>query len=308
MKWLIIKSKSQIRTNTPDFSEIVLLKHKNILSFLCTEDFSEPLNFEQSRHVFAEATHIVIMDESYGHPSGKTDAQYCQQIFLLGKMAGRNIPVYCINMAEFARTSDCIRNFSCAEEMAAFLNKDYDRLEKEDSEKQAALKLFESGIPVTVDCFANNIAKDNLGVCKLFKQAGFDVNSRDALGTPMLNLAVRNEQEDIIDWLLDSGVDINACSVDRGYSAVMDAVWKSNEKIIEKLILHGADLKFLSKEGQSILVLAVGIGNVNICKILVQHGADPDIKDSMGMSAYEYSVLFKKNEIIDELKKFHKEG
>ena len=87
----------------------------------------------------------------------------------------------------------------------------------------------------------------------------------------------------------------------------MDAVWKSNEEIIKILVENGASLKFISKEGQSILVLAVGIGKESICKILAKNGADPDIKDSMGMSAYEYAVLFHREEIINALKPFHKE-
>ena len=63
----------------------------------------------------------------------------------------------------------------------------------------------------------------------------------------------------------------------------------------------------ISKEGQSNLVLAVGADRVNICKLLVENGSDPDVKDSMGMSAYQYATLFKKEKIAEILKPFHKE-
>ena len=54
----------------------------------------------------------------------------------------------------------------------------------------------------------------------------------------------------------------------------------------------------------------VGAGNVVDAEgfnFLADAGADPDIKDSMGMSAYGYAKLFKKQEIIDVLEKYHKE-
>ena len=40
---------------------------------------------------------------------------------------------------------------------------------------------------------------------------------------------------------------------------------------------------------------------------IAKNGADPDIKDQMGMSAYGYATLFKKTEIVEILKPFHKE-
>ena len=52
----------------------------------------------------------------------------------------------------------------------------------------------------------------------------------------------------------------------------------------------------------------MGIGKENICRILAESGADPDIKDSMGMSAYEYAVLFKNEKIVKVLAPFHKES
>ena len=54
-------------------------------------------------------------------------------------------------------------------------------------------------------------------------------------------------------------------------------------------------------------VLAVGADRTKICEILAKNGADPDIKDQMGMSAYGYATLFKKTELVEILKPYHKE-
>jgi len=57
-------------------------------------------------------------------------------------------------------------------------------------------------------------------------------------------------------------------------------------------------LNFISSDGQPLMVLAVGNGNVRIVELLIRNGADPDIKDSMGMSARDYANLFRKPDII----------
>ena len=110
----------------------------------------------------------------------------------------------------------------------------------------------------------------------------------------------------MVDWILNQNVDINAVSNDRGYSAVMDAVWKTNFELTKILIERGANLNFIGTDGQSVLVLAVGTGKFEICQLLAESGADPDIKDQMGMSAYEYAKLFDKKDILEVLQKYHK--
>ena len=107
--------------------------------------------------------------------------------------------------------------------------------------------------------------------------------------------------------IYELGADINASSDDRGYTAVMDAVWRGNEKITKYLISKGADLNTINKEGQTNLILAVGANRESLVQLLAENGADPDVKDMMGMSAYNYAVLFKKEKLVEILKPFHKE-
>ena len=79
----------------------------------------------------------------------------------------------------------------------------------------------------------------------------------------------------------------------------MDAVWKSNISIVELLVNRGANLNFVSRDGQTALILATGSENFEICRILAENGADPTIKDRMGMSSIDYATLFKKEEILN---------
>ena len=77
----------------------------------------------------------------------------------------------------------------------------------------------------------------------------------------------------------------------------MDAVWKSSQEIVKLLIEKGANLNFISNDGQTALIVATGASNPRICELLVKNGADPTYKDRMGMSSLDYARLFKNAEL-----------
>jgi ankyrin repeat protein len=205
-------------------------------------------------------------------------------------------------------SKDSIIYLSKKQEMISYIKKQYHDIFDANTKRLAKKKLLNKGIPFTPDCFGTYIAKNKSQICNLFLQGGIDINSRDENGTPMLNIAVRNDNEAFVQKLIDLGADINIVSEDRGYTPVMDAVWRGNLDITKLLVNKGAELNTINKEGQTNLVLAVGADKVDIVKILAKHGADPDIKDWMGMSAYGYATLFRKDNIIKILKPYHKEN
>jgi len=188
-----------------------------------------------------------------------------------------------------------------------YINGKYNEIKETARRRAARRSLMDMGIPFTADCFAFYIEKNKPLIIGKFMEAGMDINSRDDSGTPLLNIACRNDNFELVPKFLDMGADINAVSEDRGYTAVMDAVWRGNEKITEYLIKKGAELNTVNKEGQTNLVLAVGADRDRICSLLVRSGADPDVKDQMGMSAWDYASLFKKEKILSILKPYHKE-
>lgn len=189
-----------------------------------------------------------------------------------------------------------------------YIKTQYNQILNFDKKRSSKKLLLKKGIPFTPDCFALYISKNKSEIFDLFLKAGIDINSRDENGTPMLNIAVRNDNEEFAKRLIELGANINAVSVDRGYTAVMDAVWRGNIEILKLLISKDADLNTINKEGQNNLILAVGADKDKIVKLLAENGANPDIKDQMGMSAYGYATLFRKEKIVEILKPYHKEN
>ena len=220
-------------------------------------------------------------------------------LYAAGFLSGRNIPSFVPK--ELKSASKLILKdfapFEAINKLISILEKNYPEYLKEEARKNAHKKLFDDGIPFTPDSFSFHIAKDNLETCELFVEAGMDVNCRDSAGTPMICIAARSGRNSMIEWLLEKGADIDAISKDRGYSAVMDAVWKSSLDIVKLLIEKGANLNFIANDGQSALILATGASNPRICEILVKNGADPTYKDRMGMSSLDYARLFRKTEL-----------
>lgn len=231
---------------------------------------------------------------------------------VLGFLCGKNIKV--ITDAKIDKKAiKCFGSLKLEKDVASIclaLKKNRRKIEKDVAQKEAYNYLFAHGIPFSPDHFSKYIEKGNLEICGCYLAAGMDVNSRDKDGTPMLNLAVRNDNIEAVEWLLEKGADVNLISEDRGYSALMDAVWRGNMKITELLLnlKEKPDVNLVSKEGQTMIILAVGADNDGISELLCKAGADVDIKDQMGMSAYDYAKLFKKSRILSILEKYHKES
>lgn len=224
--------------------------------------------------------------------------------YAFGFVLGKDIPVFCVKKGSArswkgeAITTNEYHEYDSSHDLLEMLKARFPEFLEREKQKHARHALLDAGIPFNPDSFAFHIAADNEKECELFIDAGIDVNSRDAAGTPMICIAARHNRRDMIEKLLGLGADINAVSKDRGYSAVMDAVWKSNTEIVEYLVEKGANLGYISRDGQPVLVLAVGTGNEKVCRILAEHGADPFMCDAMGMSALSYAKLFKKEALV----------
>lgn len=196
-----------------------------------------------------------------------------------------------------------LKNFYSEDEIFTWLEKNIDEIKSDSLKRANRNSLLEQGISCNADSFEFYLEKEKTEICKSILNSGIDVNSKTLQGVPLLCVATRNDSKEMLELLLEKGADINEVSEDRGYSPVMDAVWRKNYEIAKLLIDRGADLSIMSSDGQSILVLAVGNGNSKIVKLLLDSGADPDVKDSMGMSARGYASLFKNEELMKLMEK-----
>ena len=300
MKWLIISDDKVLSEKVQTF-----LSEKNKKDKIYTAPITAE-TLKTYKKTFSELAACIIYTENVENVDPVVGSGLCA---IFGYFAASKIPVITNNSflyQDYLFGKDIGIGCKDADDLYDILSKKYNSLADESCMRIARQKLLTRGIPYTSDCFGTYIAKNKPEIVHEFLEAGMSINARDDLGTPMLNIACRNDNFEFVEMIYDLGAEINATSEDRGYTAVMDAVWRGNEKITKYLISKGADLNTINKEGQNNLILAVGANRESLVKLLVENGADPDVKDQMGMSAYNYAVLFKKQKLVEILTPYHK--
>jgi hypothetical protein len=295
MNWLIVYTGKNSSKN----DELKQFFKKNKIkakSFLYEKDTELSVNTLPS--MLKGVSHCVILD-------GKAPAKNAS--FAWGYLLGAGVLVYALKDDFTASAKKCgqLKDFDSFEKLFGYISKNIASIALEDKKKAAWAKLFDTGNPFTGDALSVHVKKDNRDVVQTYLDAGMSLNERDAEGTPMLNVAIRAEQIEEVKWMLEHDIDLNAVSKDRGYSALMDCVWKKNLELAKILVAKKANLDFVSADNQSALALAVGEGNADMVKLLSDAGANPDKFDALGMSPWTYAKLFKRQDLLSLMEKNH---
>lgn len=167
-----------------------------------------------------------------------------------------------------------------------------------ESRRQARSSLLEMGISCHDDSLAQCVSEGDTKAVSLFIDAGFNPDTRDRRGVPLLCLATRGSHLAVAELLLDRGASLDLQSEDRGYSALMDAAQAGAVELVKLFLSRGADPNLASKDAQTALIVAVGRNDAEISRLLLDGGGDPDIVDKLGLSARKYAALFKNPAIV----------
>jgi hypothetical protein len=300
MNWVLL-STSKMQINKNRVLTYLQTKNSNVVSIELQKDILEMKSSAESKENFEKICIDLESADFFVFFLCDQDSFDPFSLFILGFARAKAIPLHFIG--ESIEKIEVYTFFDAffyknAEDFLDSLNKSFLKIEEEKQNKNARQKICEMGLAFSVDGFSQAIRDANIKICNTFLASDLDFNGRDSLGTPLLNIAVRAENIDVVKKLLKKSVSIDAKSLDRGYSALMDAVWKSNLALVKLLIAAGSDVNFISDDGQSILVLATGVDNYDVCNALVKAGASCHLKDNMGMSALDYARLFKKENLV----------
>ena len=106
----------------------------------------------------------------------------------------------------------------------------------------------------------------------------FAINEKDPSGMTALQIAVREDNMEMIEILIGNGADVNLHSTRLQFTPLHIAVRKSDE-MAKLLIAHGADVNQKNKDGATPLHLAGRTGNSQMVEFLIANGADIDSRD-----------------------------
>ena len=116
------------------------------------------------------------------------------------------------------------------------------------------------------------IEAGDLAKVKELVEQGEDVNSSsDEIGESLLQIAARCGRDEIVEYLISRGADVNAEQTHRFYKGMTALHCAANKHITEMLIEHGADVMANVRAGYTPLCFAA---NKDIAEALIAHGAE----------------------------------
>lgn len=99
---------------------------------------------------------------------------------------------------------------------------------------------------------------------------------------------------------VDHGLDLDAKN-ERGYSALMLAVYNGEQDFCEALIRGGADVNSCDAMQNTVLMAAAYKGNLYILTMLLECGANTKYKNKSQMDARDWALMFGRAEIVQYL-------
>ena len=139
---------------------------------------------------------------------------------------------------------------------------------------------------------------DYLGIKKYIK-SGADLQDTNDIGESVLACAIRARcDKETLMLLIESGADIFDFD-DEGVSIFDMAVTYDNIEIINLLLEKGMDVNTTNRRsGFTALMAAACYGRVEIAKILLANGADQTVRDSKGFTAIDFARKMNKKSVL----------
>lgn len=117
---------------------------------------------------------------------------------------------------------------------------------------------------------------------------GFDVNSKNKSGIPLLHFLVIQEKWDFINVLVTKyQADINIQDQASNSTPLMRAVLWDDPMVLEFLILLGADINLVTKSGNTVLHLAVSSEKTQSVLFFLDQKHDINIKNNYDQSPFQ---------------------
>jgi hypothetical protein len=138
-----------------------------------------------------------------------------------------------------------------------------------------------------VAALSESARKGHKMLLKRMLNTGCEINAylRDVIGRQtLLHLAILNNQNDVVRFLIEMGADINICS-SKSYTTLHFAAQVDNVDIITLLLDKGSSVNVTNESGATPLYSAAQSGSLSAAEVLVRRGAAIDKTDKYGRSA-----------------------
>lgn len=135
----------------------------------------------------------------------------------------------------------------------------------------------------------------NLDVVKALVEAGADVDRRNAFKETPIMLASLAGSANIVEYLLSKDAEVNQ----PGWTALLYAATNGRTDIVKMLLEASAYIDCTSPNGTTPLMMATRGGYIDTVRLLLEEGADPTVKNENGETAGAWAAKAKNTNIAD---------
>jgi ankyrin repeat protein len=113
----------------------------------------------------------------------------------------------------------------------------------------------------------------SLEFIKVLLENGLNIMDKDEDGLSAIDIAIKFKREDVVNFCIENGMDINSTSRKSGITPILLASCFNNISMVELLLKHGADINALDNNGMSAKDYAKKLGQKKMVAFLDEHGA-----------------------------------
>ncbi len=129
----------------------------------------------------------------------------------------------------------------------------------------------------------------NCQTLDLLFAAGASATGFTQRGHGIFDFALEQTSTKNMECLLAHGVDPSVRAHPEKWPVVLTAAWRGREDVVNLLLDHGVDINTADYTGQTILMVALRRGHTALVHTLLQRGANP-AKRALGFTAWHYAV------------------
>nr|XP_034184113.1 uncharacterized protein LOC117606144 isoform X1 [Osmia lignaria] len=146
------------------------------------------------------------------------------------------------------------------------------------------------------------VRNNHIDVVKVLLKNEVDVDFTQSVGGfSMLHVAAEFGHQEIVDFLLKKGANVNARN-DRGGIPLHTAALNGHLEVVNTLILNGADVNARVLHGCTSLHYAIENGHEKIANILLEHGANANVSDkTYNNTPLHYAAMNGHERIVEAL-------
>lgn len=168
----------------------------------------------------------------------------------------------------------------------------------------AAIALLNRGVDVnTVDISGNTLLmlavrenNEQLLEQLILRRARLNVRNRD--GDTAVRMAAFGGKLPFVQRLVEAGAEVNMY----GWSPLSYAAFNGHAAIVEYLLKRGAEINATTENGFTALLIAARNGHLSVVDVLLKQKADPNIASESGETALDWAERTDNSEIAQRLR------